>query len=149
MLKYPRSNTTNGDAMTDPSCVFCKIIAGQIPSYRVYEDEHTFAFLDIAPFEKGHVLVVPKYHAVYYTDLPPSTLPPLSVALQRVAALLLEKLPCDGFNIVQNNGACATQVVQHVHFHVVPRWNSRPISWTPLKYDDPAELADIRRRLTT
>jgi len=56
--------------MTDPDCVFCKIIAGRISSFTVYEDDHTFAFLDIAPFEKGHVLVVPKYHTAFLTDLP-------------------------------------------------------------------------------
>ena len=60
--------------MTDPTCIFCKIITGQIPAYKVYEDEHAFAFLDIAPFEKGHVLVVTKHHAPYLTDLPQPTL---------------------------------------------------------------------------
>ncbi len=134
--------------MTDSNCVFCKIVAGQIPCHKVYEDEHTVAFLDIAPFEKGHVLVVPKYHALYFTDLPAEQIPPLGNAVQRVAAMLLSRLPCDGFNLVQNNGACATQVVPHVHFHVIPRWKRHRISWTPLQYDDPEELKELQRRLT-
>jgi len=135
--------------MIDPTCIFCKILAGQIPAYKVYEDEDAFAFLDIAPFEKGHVLVVTKHHAPYLTDLEKPTLFTLITAVQNVAALLLKKLPCDGFNLVQNNGLCATQVVPHVHFHIVPRWNNRTVNWIPGKYDDPAELAAIHRRLTT
>ena len=135
--------------MTDPGCIFCKIIGGQIPAAKVYEDAHTFAFLDIAPFEKGHVLVVPKHHAAFLTDLPQPELLPVITAVQRVAALLLQKLPCDGFNLVQNNGACATQVVPHVHFHVVPRRNGQPVNWTPGAYADPAELAALQRRLTS
>jgi len=135
--------------MTDPDCVFCKIIAGKIPSFRVYEDDQTFAFLDIAPFEKGHVLVVPKHHTAFLTDLPQETLVPFIMAVQNVAALLLKKLPCDGFNLVQNNGVCATQVVPHVHFHIVPRRNGRTINWSPIQYDSPDELAAIHRRLTS
>ena len=135
--------------MCDPDCVFCKIIAGKIPSFSIYEDEHTFAFLDIAPFEKGHVLVVPKYHAAFLTDLPQGVLFPLISTVQNVAALIRKKLPCDGFNLVQNNGACATQAVPHVHFHIVPRWNGRAVNWIPIKYDSQDELAATCRRLTS
>lgn len=135
--------------MTDPTCVFCRIIAGQIPSFRIYEDDHTFAFLDIAPFEKGHALVVPKRHAAFLTDLASAELSPFITAVQNVANLLLKKLPCDGFNLIQNNGACATQAVPHVHFHVVPRWNGRAINWLPIKYDSSDELAATCRRLST
>jgi len=134
--------------MIDPDCVFCKIIAGKIPSCTVYEDDHTFAFLDIAPFEKGHVLVVPKHHVPFLTDLPQEVLFPFISAVQSVAALLLRKLPCDGFNLLQNNGACATQAVPHVHFHVVPRWNGRAINWLPGTYEDSAALSALHRRLT-
>ena len=135
--------------MTDPACIFCKIVSGQIPAFKVYEDEHTFAFLDIAPFEKGHVLVVPKHHTAFLTDLHAEMLFPFITAVQNVAALLLAKLPCDGFNLVQNNGVCATQVVPHVHFHIIPRWNGHAVNWIPVTYEDPAELAAIHRRLTT
>jgi len=134
--------------MTDPDCVFCKIIEGQIPSYRVYEDDITFAFLDIAPFEKGHLLVVPKFHTAFLTDLPQNILQPFVSGVQKAAALLLKKLPCDGFNLLQNNGACATQVIPHVHFHLVPRWNGKAVNWKPGKYDSPDELAAIHLKLT-
>lgn len=134
--------------MTDANCIFCKIIAGAIPAYTVYEDEHALAFLDIAPFEKGHVLVISKHHAPYSTDLLPAEFAGLAAAVQRVASRLLAKLPCDGFNLLQNNGACATQMVPHVHFHVVPRWNNRDVNWTPGKYDDPAaECQALQRRI--
>lgn len=133
--------------MKDSNCLFCKIVAGQIPCHKVYEDDLNMAFLDISPFEKGHVLVVPRFHAKYFTDLPSEQIPPLGMAVQRVAAMLLARLPCDGFNLIQNNGACATQVVPHVHFHVVPRWNSREINWHPVKYDGDEDLRAMRRRL--
>ena len=133
--------------MTDSNCIFCKIVAGQVPSHKVYEDEFNIAFLDIAPFEKGHVLVVPKHHAAYFTDLPSERIPALGMAVQRVAAMLLERLPCDGFNLVQNNGACANQVVPHVHFHVIPRWNDQEISWKSSKYDDADDMQAVWRRL--
>ncbi|MFZ4396539.1 MAG: HIT domain-containing protein [Kiritimatiellia bacterium] len=133
--------------MTDPNCIFCKILAKQIPSAPVYEDAYTLAFLDIAPFEKGHTLVIPKFHAERLTDLPADWLLRLMPAVQQTAALLLQRLPCDGFNLLQSNGACATQVVPHVHFHVVPRWNGRAMRWTAIAYDHPAEMQEIAARL--
>ncbi len=134
--------------MTDPDCVFCKIVAGHIPSFKLFEDDDVFAFLDIAPFEKGHALLIPKHHAVYLTDLPEPVLARLMPAAKRVAGLLLARLPCDGFNILQNNGPCATQVVPHVHFHIVPRWNGRAVNWISGNYDSPDEIAGLHRRLT-
>jgi histidine triad (HIT) family protein len=134
--------------MTDATCIFCKIIAGEIPAYNVYEDGHALAFLDIAPFEKGHVLVVSKHHAPFLTDLPQTALAGLFSAVQAVASRLLAGLPCDGFNVLQNNGACASQTIPHVHFHVVPRWNGRPLNWIPGKYDDPdTELPALQKKL--
>ena len=130
------------------TCIFCKIIAGEIPACKIHEDERTIAFLDIAPFEKGHALVVSKHHAAYLTDLPQDALAGLFAAAQTVAAKLLANLPCDGFNIVQNNGACAGQTVGHVHVHIIPRWNNRPINWTPGAYADPAaELPELQTRI--
>ena len=133
--------------MTDSNCIFCKILAKQIPSVLVYEDEHTYAFLDIGPFEKGHTLVIPRYHAERLTDLPTDWLLRLMPAVQKTAALLLQRLPCDGFNLLQSNGACATQVVPHVHFHIIPRWNGREMRWLPGKYDKPDEMLALAARL--
>ncbi|HPC49219.1 MAG TPA: HIT domain-containing protein [Kiritimatiellia bacterium] len=134
--------------MTDPECVFCRIIAGQIPAKVLFENEEAIAFLDIAPFEPGHALVVPKMHAALFTELPDSVLSHLMPLVKRVASLLLERLPCDGFNILQNNGRCATQVVPHVHFHVVPRWNGRAINWISGAYASAEEMESVYRKLT-
>jgi len=129
--------------MTDPTCLFCKIVARTIPSHLVYEDMAAYAFLDIGPFEEGHTLVIPKYHAITLPELPEEQFLAMAPALHRVAALLTKKLGADGFNILQSNGACATQIVPHVHFHVIPRWNDRPLCWTaqPVTQDVLAALA--------
>ncbi len=131
-------------------CVFCKIINGEIPSCKVYEDDQVVAFLDLQPFEKGHTLVVPKVHAQTLTDLPESAFTPVLSAVQKVARLLKEKLACDGFNVMQNNGACATQSVPHVHFHVIPRWGTEPKAsmWTPSPYASMDEMKAMHARLT-
>ena len=77
--------------MTDAQCIFCKIIAGEIPAYRVYEDEHAFAFLDIAPFENGHVLVVSKHHAAYMTELPAAACAGLACSMHKAASASVQK----------------------------------------------------------
>lgn len=128
-------------------CVFCKILAGKLLSARVYEDEHALAFLDIAPFEEGHILVIPRVHAVYLTDLPADALAPLVLAVQRVGEILLKKMPCNGFNVLQSNGACATQVVPHVHFHVIPRWDGRQINWIPREGSSFTAMQTLAARL--
>lgn len=134
--------------MTDPDCVFCKIINGVIPSKRVYEDQNCYAFMDIAPFEKGHTLVVPKHHTKLLTDLSEEMLTQLILATQRVAARILKALPCDGFNVLQNNGECATQTVPHVHFHIIPRWNNKDSHWHSTKtYDSEEEMVEIYKRI--
>lgn len=133
--------------MTDPDCVFCKIIARRLPASILQEDDYGLVFLDIAPFEKGHALVIPKYHAAQMTDLPLVWLQRLAPLLQDTGRRLLRGLPCDGFNILQSNGRCASQVVPHVHFHVIPRWVGRPMSWKPGAYDSPAEQAALAERL--
>ncbi|MBQ9430533.1 MAG: HIT family protein [Kiritimatiellae bacterium] len=129
-------------------CIFCKIIKGEIPSSKIFEDDHVVAFLDIGPCEKGHTLVVPKCHAARITDLPAEELLPAMEAVRRIAKLLCARLGCDGFNVLQNNGECAGQTVPHVHFHVVPRWNGRgKPTWKEGKYDSPEEMAAIHAKL--
>ncbi|NLL84186.1 MAG: HIT domain-containing protein [Lentisphaerae bacterium] len=128
-------------------CVFCKILQGEIPCFKVYEDADTLAFLDIGPFEKGHTLVIPRRHGELLTDLTEEEAATLGVVTRRIGGLLMERLPCDGFNVMQNNGACASQVVPHVHFHVVPRWSGRDINWQSIKYDSTEEMAALAERL--
>ena len=103
-------------------CIFCGIAEGEIPSFKVYEDEQVLAYLDINPFSKGHALVIPKKHSAGLVDTDDETLAVVIARVKKVAAHLKEKLGCDGFNIMQNNGEAAGQTVRHVHFHIVPRW---------------------------
>ena len=102
-------------------CVFCKIVSGTVPSAKVYEDEHTLAFLDINPISLGHTLVITRNHYEQLTDVPAEELGRLIRTTQRIAAAVIKGAGAEGFNLVQSNGACAAQIVPHVHFHLVPR----------------------------
>ena len=110
-------------------CVFCAIAAGEIPCFKVYEDESVLAYLDINPFAKGHTLVIPKAHAADLQGVDDAALAELVVRVKRVAAHIKVALGCDGYNILQNNGAAAGQTVRHVHFHIVPRWDGDPLAF--------------------
>lgn len=112
------------------NCIFCAIAAGEIPSFKVYEDEFVLAYLDINPFSKGHTLVIPKEHSSGLVDTSDETLSVLIARVKKVAAHLKAALPCDGFNILQNNGESAGQTVMHIHFHIVPRYGKEEISFT-------------------
>lgn len=129
-------------------CIFCKIIKGEIPSFKIFEDEHAYAFLDINPIERGHTLVVPKFHAKELFFLPPEELASIMPAIQRTATLLKKKLGCDGLALSQLNGEAAGQTVFHVHFHLIPRYAGTPIDWTP-KSPAPTmeELAALHRQI--
>lgn len=110
-------------------CIFCAIALGEIPSFKIYEDDLVLAYLDINPFTEGHTLVIPKVHSTGLLDTDDRLLGEIIVRVKRVAAHLKEALPCDGFNILQNNGEAAGQTVKHVHFHIVPRWGREPIAF--------------------
>ena len=111
------------------NCVFCAIAANEIPSFKVYEDDLVLAYLDINPFSKGHTLVIPKEHSSGLLDTPDETLAALVARVKKVASHLKATLPCDGFNILQNNGEAAGQTVMHIHFHIVPRYGKEEISF--------------------
>ena len=106
------------------NCIFCAIAAGEIPCFKVYEDDAVIAYLDINPCSEGHTLVIPKAHTSCLLDTPDETLAALLSRVKRIAAHLKAALPCDGFNILQNNGPAAGQSVAHIHFHIVPRYAS-------------------------
>ena len=108
-------------------CVFCAICAGEIPSFKVYEDDLVLAYLDINPFTKGHTLVIPKVHSPNLLETSDETLAAVIARVKKVAAHVKAALPCDGFNILQNNGEAAGQTVKHLHFHIVPRYGNEPI----------------------
>ena len=110
-------------------CVFCAIAAGEIPCFKVFEDDFALAYLDINPFSEGHTLVIPKAHTTGLLDTPEETLAALLARVKKVAAHLKTALGCDGFHILQNNGEAAGQTVRHIHFHIVPRREGDPIEF--------------------
>lgn len=128
------------------NCVFCAIAAGEIPCFKVYEDEVVLAYMDINPFTKGHVLVIPKVHTEGLLDTPDETLASVVSRVKKIAAHMKSALPCDGFNILQNNGEAAGQTVRHVHFHIVPRYGSEPILFESHK-GDMEELKSLAARI--
>ena len=126
------------------NCVFCAIAANEIPSFKVYEDDLVLAYLDINPFSKGHTLVIPKEHSSGLLDTSDETLAALVARVKKVASHLKATHPCDGFNILQNNGEAAGQTVMHIHFHIVPRYGKEEISFVSQKgdMDELKSLAD-------
>ena len=102
-------------------CLFCKIAAKEIPSTPVYEDDDVYAFLDIKPVNPGHVLVVPKKHFAGFLDAEPATISLWMQATQKIAHAMKAGLGLDGFNLEENDGAVAGQVIPHLHIHIVPR----------------------------
>jgi len=105
--------------------IFDKILAGEIPAYRVYEDEHVLAFLDIGPLSPGHTLVIPKERKAHLHQLSDEAAAALGRALPRICRAVLAATGATDYNVLQNNGAAAHQVVMHVHFHVIPKMGQR------------------------
>jgi histidine triad (HIT) family protein len=121
---------------TDPSCVFCKIIAGQIPSHKVYEDDLVFAFLDIGPLVRGHTLVIPKAHYATVMETPADVFGQASSRIPKIAHAVLAATQSKACHVLTNNGTDAMQSVAHLHFHIIPRrsgdrfqlpWNTTPL----------------------
>eukprot|EP00008_Paramoeba_atlantica_P011792 CAMPEP_0201489614 /NCGR_PEP_ID=MMETSP0151_2-20130828/22964_1 /ASSEMBLY_ACC=CAM_ASM_000257 /TAXON_ID=200890 /ORGANISM="Paramoeba atlantica, Strain 621/1 / CCAP 1560/9" /LENGTH=137 /DNA_ID=CAMNT_0047875259 /DNA_START=53 /DNA_END=466 /DNA_ORIENTATION=+ len=132
-------------ANTDPNCIFCKIIAGQIPSNKILETEKTFAFLDINPLSKGHALIIPKYHCEKLHELPPAEMAEIGPNIVKVA----KAIGASDYNLLQNNGALAHQEVKHVHFHIIPKPNAEEglgVGW-PTKSADKDELKETLERV--
>ena len=108
--------------MKNDSCIFCKIANGEIPSKTLYEDEKFRVILDLGPATKGHALILPKDHYANLYELPEEEAKDVIVLAKKMAAKMTEKLGCDGFNLVQNNGETAGQTVFHFHLHMIPRY---------------------------
>eukprot|EP00457_Paulinella_chromatophora_P009631 gb/GEZN01009702.1/.p1 GENE.gb/GEZN01009702.1/~~gb/GEZN01009702.1/.p1 ORF type:complete len:400 (-),score=51.00 gb/GEZN01009702.1/:81-1280(-) len=107
----------------DSTCIFCKIVKGEIPSIKVHETPKTLAFMDINPLSPGHVLVIPKTHAAKTHELSEESMADLGRTLQKVSKAVVETTKTEDYNILQNNGAAAHQVVMHVHYHIIPKPN--------------------------
>lgn len=130
-------------------CIFCKIVRGEIPCSKVYEDESVLAFMDIGPVVKGHTLVIPKSHYDPITSTPPAVLHHLIEVVQRVAAAQYTELKADGVNVSQANGKAAGQIVPHIHFHVIPRFlaDGHHWNWNARNYDTPEEMQAYASRI--
>ncbi len=103
-------------------CLFCRIIAGDIPAYKVYEDEQVLAFLDINPVNPGHTLVIPKTHFANFADTPVDVICQLMAVIKKITPAILNGVGASAFNLGLNNGQVAGQVIEHVHFHITPRF---------------------------
>jgi histidine triad (HIT) family protein len=121
----------------DPACLFCKIVAGDVPATRVAEDERTLAFMDINPATRGHALVIPRRHAADLLDIGDEDLAACGAMARRVAARAKDVLGADGVNLLNCCGATAWQTVFHFHLHVVPRYADDPLRlpWIPAPGD--------------
>lgn len=108
--------------MANEDCIFCKIVAGEIPSFKLYEDEHTLAFMDINPANRGHALTIPKAHTPNLFEAPDEILASAVATARKVAKAVQKTVNPDGINLVQANGPGAAQSVFHLHLHVVPRF---------------------------
>ena len=129
--------------MSDPDCLFCKIVAGELPAQSVDEDERTIAFMDINPATRGHALVIPRSHATRPARRSsPTTCRPRCVAAQRLARRAMRRLGADGINLINSLRRAAWQTVFHFHIHVIPRYADDPLRlpWTPAP-GDPDEIA--------
>jgi histidine triad (HIT) family protein len=124
-------------SVTDPDCIFCKIVARELPATIVDEDERTVAFMDINPATRGHALVVPRRHAQDLLSIDPEDLCATATAAQRLAGRMSERLGAAGVNVLNSCGAAAWQTVFHFHLHVIPRYTDDPLRlpWLPTAGD--------------
>ncbi len=135
--------------MKKDDCIFCKIANGEISSKALYEDEEFKVILDLAPATKGHALILPKEHATNLYELPEELAAKTLVLAKKMAIEMTDKLKCDGFNLVQNNGEIAGQTVLHFHMHLIPRYVSdgQKINWVPGDVSQ-EELEEIKNQIT-
>ncbi|SRR5579875_320768 len=134
--------------ITDPNCVFCRIVAGQLPSFKLLEDASTLAFMDINPANEGHCLVIGKPHHPTLFEMPADLLAAVSTSVLKVAKAVEAALKPDGLNLVQSNGKGAAQSVPHFHIHVLPRrlGDDLRLNWQP-KAGDRAAIAAAAERI--
>lgn len=133
------------EKMKDDKCIFCKIANGEIPSKTLYEDDKFRVILDLGPATKGHALILPKSHYKNIYDIPEELSADVMKLARKMAGIMTDKLQCDGFNLIQNNGEQAGQTVFHFHMHLIPRYkgDGQTIGW---KAGDvsPEELEEIK-----
>jgi histidine triad (HIT) family protein len=134
--------------VSDPDCIFCKIVAGELPGQIVEEDERTIAFMDINPGTRGHLLVIPRAHARNLLEISPEDLGATIATAQRMAQRVNQRLEPAGINLINSCGSAAWQTVFHFHVHVIPRYEDDPLKlpWVPAS-GDPDEIAAVAQDL--
>ncbi len=132
----------------DPNCIFCKILAAELPASIVDEDERTISFMDINPATRGHALVIPRAHSRDLLSIEPGDLAAVALAAKRLAGRASERLGAAGVNVINSCGAAAWQTVFHFHVHVIPRYAEDPLRlpWVPAP-GDPQEIAAAAEQL--
>lgn len=135
--------------MKDTNCIFCKIANGEIPSKTLYEDDKFRVILDLGPASKGHALILPKEHYADLYELPEETAGEVMKLAKKMAEQMTQRLGCEGFNLVQNNGELAGQTVFHFHMHLIPRYrdDGQKIGWNQQEATQ-EELEAIRAQIT-
>lgn len=135
--------------MRKDDCIFCKIANGEIPSKTLYENERFRVILDLGPATRGHALILPKDHAANLYELPVDLATNVLVLAKHMATQMTQKLGCDGFNLVQNNGEAAGQTVNHFHMHLIPRYlnDGQNINWVPSSPSS-EELEEVKKQIT-
>jgi len=139
-MKGTTKRIHNSGSVPSSDCLFCKIIAGKLPSYKVYEDARYLAFLDINPFATGHTLVCPKKHGETLWDMDEHEIGELFAVASRISRSVVSAMNADGFRILQNNGEAANQVVPHVHVHVIPNMLEDKGKFAPRQKLSPEEM---------
>lgn len=135
--------------MKNDNCIFCKLAAGDIPTNSLYEDDKFRVILDLAPATKGHALILPKDHFANLYEIPDETAGEVMRLAKKMAVVMTEKLGCDGFNLLQNNGEAAGQTVFHFHMHLIPRYagDGKILEWDKLEMTQ-EELEAIKNTVT-
>lgn len=133
--------------MKDENCIFCKILAGEIPSTAVYEDDEFKAILDVNPAARGHVIILPKNHAANIYELPDEDASKIMIVAKKIATAIEKAYHCDGVNILQNNGEAAGQTVFHLHVHVIPRFKGDTVNIGWKQGDMPEDLDAICKEI--
>ena len=139
--------------MGDQNCIFCKIASGQIPCHKVYENDHVLAFMDIGPVSDGHVLVISKVHFSRLDQMSPEAAAAIGKVLPAISRAVQKSMDAEGYNLLCNNGSVAGQVVEHVHFHVIPRNSGDGLfkQWPSYQYEEgkaEAIVEKIRQNLS-
>jgi len=129
------------------NCLFCQIIEGKKPSHKIYEDENTYAFLDINPRNKGHTLVIPKKHRETFLDLKEKEINNLFQKIQKIAKAVKKATDAEGFNLLQNNKKAAGQIVDHVHVHIIPRYTEDNVELKWRYKPEKGEFEEIKKKI--